>query len=235
MGGSSQNGQGDATRLSWRDGALAFVVAAAGAVFFGLALRHHWLSGLQANFGAHAFFFAIPLAWWAASRRFPVGGLEHRQLRPWYLLWALAVVGQIAAAFASPPATVHLPPISALVAQLLVLGLLVGPSEEFLFRGLIQSAINASVKASISLGSWRLRAGTALAAILFGAWHLVNLPFQSVASTTVQVVTATIVGWMIGLLYDRTRNLIGASVLHSLLDFLGAAAPLFAYFIIHWS
>jgi membrane protease YdiL (CAAX protease family) len=38
---------------------------------------------------------------------------------------------------------------------------------------------------------------------------------------------------VIGVVYDRTRNLIGAAVLHGLLDFSGTALPLVAYAVIH--
>jgi membrane protease YdiL (CAAX protease family) len=182
---------------------------------------------------SHLLFLAIPLAWWWRSRRFPVGRLDHNQLRPWYVLWALAVVGEFAVAFIAPPSRIHLPAPSVFVAQLVFLAFLVGTAEEFLFRGLIQTAINASLGGSVWLGTWQFRFGTALAALLFGLWHLVNLSYQSAAVTGQQVLTAAVVGWIIGVVYDRTRNLIGACVLHNLLDFLGAVFPVLAYLAAH--
>ena len=191
-----------------------------------------WLPGVVANYAAHAFFIAIPLAWWfRLSRRFPVGGFGHGQLRPWYLLWTLAVVGEFAAAFLSPPSAVHIHSMAALIAQLVLLAFFVGPSEESLFRGLIQTGLNASLHASFSIGSWRFRAGTGLTAFLFGTWHFTNLSFQSLGATTEQIGSAIIVGFVIGAVYDRTRNLIGACILHNLIDFLGAAAPLLVYVV----
>jgi membrane protease YdiL (CAAX protease family) len=151
------------------------------------------------------------------------------------LLWALAVIGQLAAALLSPPSTIHLPPAPVLVANLVFLAVLVGPAEELLFRGLIQSGINASVHAAFWLGRWPLHAGTAVAAIVFGLWHLVNLSYQPLGATTAQVLTAAFVGWVIGIFYDRTKNLIGASILHNLIDFFGATTPVLAYFLIHRS
>jgi len=42
-----------------------------------------------------------------------------------------------------------------------------------------------------------------------------------------------ILGLVIGLLYDRTRNLLGASLFHSVTDFSGTALPLLAYVLAH--
>jgi membrane protease YdiL (CAAX protease family) len=224
------NGQQDSRQLTWRDAVGALVLATAGGVIFALAIRRHWLSGVAANYGAHAFFLAIPLIWWFRSgRRFPLGRLEHGQLRPWYVLWALAAIGQFAVAFLSPPSTVQIHSMASLIAQLVFLAVFVGPAEEALFRGLIQTGMNASIHASVSVGSWRFQAGTGIAAFLFGIWHFTNLSFQSLGATSEQVASAFFVGLVIGVVYDRTKNLIGACVLHNLIDFLGTAAPLIAY------
>jgi membrane protease YdiL (CAAX protease family) len=221
-------------QLTWRDAVMAMLLASAGALGFALALRMHWLTGVAANYGAHAFFLVIPLAWWfGRGRQFPVGRFEHGQLRPWYVLWLIAVIGQISTAFLSPSSTVHIHSMTSLIAQLFLLALFVGPSEESLFRGLIQTGMNASLGAGIVIGSWRFRAGTGISAVLFGIWHFTNLSFQSLGVTSEQVASATFVGFVIGVVYDRTKNLIGACILHNLIDFLGTAAPLLVYAVTH--
>jgi len=50
--------------------------------------------------------------------------------------------------------------------------------------------------------------------------------YQSLATTLQQVVTAIVIGLVFGVLYDRTRNLVGASLAHSVADFSGTAIPL---------
>jgi membrane protease YdiL (CAAX protease family) len=210
------------------------VLATVGAVAAEVAVREHWLAGIVATYAAHAWLAAIALSWYFwLGRRFPVGTLSRRELRPWYVLWLLAVVGTAVQAFSSPPHALHLPAPPLLAAELVFLALVVGPTEELLFRGLIQSGLNGSVSGELQLFGWRLRLGTVLAAIFFGLWHLVNLPFQPLGATVEQVLTAAVVGLVIGVVYDRTSNLIGAAVLHSLLDFLGTAFPLVAYAVMH--
>jgi uncharacterized protein len=197
-------------------------------------VRGHWLPGIVASYAAHAWLAAIALAWYFwLGRRFPVGSISRRELLPWSVLWLLAVVGNAVQAFSAPPGALHLPAVPLLAADLLFLALVVGPTEELLFRGLIQTGVNGSVSGELQLLGWRLRAGTVLAAVVFGLWHLVNLTNQPIGETAIQVLAATIIGLVIGVVYDRTRNLVGAAVLHSLIDFSGAALPLVAYAVLH--
>jgi len=212
------------------DALAALGLATAGAVAVGFGLRAHWLSGVAATYLAHAWFVAIPLVWFfGLSRRFPIGGRQQAQLRPWYGLWLLAVIGNLAQAVASPTQAANLPPLVPLAAKLFFLAVLVGPSEELLFRGLIQTGLNRSMPAAMRWHGWALSAGTVVAAVVFGLWHLTNLTYQALGPTIQQVTIATLMGLVIGIFYARTRNLIGASILHSLNDFLGTALPLAAW------
>ena len=86
---------------------------------------------------------------------------------------------------------------------------------------MIQTGLNGS------LGQW----GTVIGALLFGLFHLINWAYQPLGTTLQQVFTAIVIGLVFGVLYDRTRNLVGASLAHSVADFAGAAIPLLAYFV----
>ena len=198
-----------------------------------LAVRDHWIPGVVATYVAHAWMAAIALTWFfVLGRRFPIGRLEARQLRPWYLLSLVMIAGTAIVAFASPPASLHVNPVT-LTAQLVALALVVGPSEELLFRGLIQTSLNGSIHAAMRWRGWRVSLGTAVAAVLFGLFHLVNLGLQPPGETAEQVAIAVILGLVIGLLYDRTRNLLGASLFHSVTDVSGTALPMLAYVVMH--
>jgi len=61
----------------------------------------------------------------------------------------------------------------------------------------------------------------------------VNLSYQALGPTLEQVLVATVIGLVIGIVYDRTRNLVGAAILHSLLDLTGTVMPWVAYLVIH--
>ena len=162
-----------------------------------------------------------------------MGTLARRELLPWSVLWLLAVALISLLAFSAPPNAIHLPAPPLLIAELVLVALVVGPTEEMLFRGLVQTGINGSLHGELSVLGWHLRFGTLLAALVFGLWHLVNLSYQAFGPTLEQVLFAAIIGLAIGVTYDRTRNLVGAAILHSLLDLTGTVMPWVAYFFIH--
>ena len=212
---------------------MAFALAVVGGVAVVMALRARWIPGVVATYFAHFWMAAIALTWFfLLGRRFPIGGLDARQLRPWYLLSLVIVAGNAIAAFVFPPASLHVNPV-ALAAQLVALALVVGPSEELLFRGLIQTSLNRSIHAAMRWRGWRLPLGTLFAAVLFGLFHLVNIGFQPLAATLEQVVVGIALGLVIGVLYDRTGNLIGAGLFHSVADFSGTALPFLAYVLVN--
>ncbi|HXM72649.1 MAG TPA: type II CAAX endopeptidase family protein [Candidatus Dormibacteraeota bacterium] len=220
--------------LRWPDAAAGLALATVGTLAAGAAPGMRWLPGIVAAFAAHVWLAIVALAWYLwLGRRFPVGSLARRELLPWSVLWLLAVVGNLLQAFSSPPNVVRLPAPAMLAAELLLLALVVGPSEELIFRGLIQTGINGSLHSQVRVLGWPLRLGTLLAAVGFGLWHLVNLTYQGLGPTLEQVLVATLIGLVIGVVYDRTRNLIGAAILHSLLDLTGTVMPWVAYWVVH--
>jgi membrane protease YdiL (CAAX protease family) len=175
-----------------------------------------------ANYLAHAWMAGIALAWFfLLGRRFPIGNF-NRRMRPWYIATLVLIAVSVGETVASPPsAGFHVPALPTLIAQLVFLAFVVGPTEELLFRGLIQTGLRES------MGQW----GIVIGALLFGFFHLINLLSQPLGATVLQVLTAIVIGLVFGVLYDRTRNLVGASLAHSVADFSGTAIPLLAYFI----
>src|SRR5438105_7711119 len=153
-------------RGSWPDALIAFALAVAGGVAVVVALRSHLIPGVLANYIAHAWIAAIALTWFfVLGRRFPVGGLDARQLGPWYLLSLLVIAGNCIAAFVLPLARLPVNPVT-LAAQLVALALLVGPSEELLFRGVIQTSLNGAIHAATRWRGWRLSIGPGVAGVL---------------------------------------------------------------------
>src|SRR5438045_5483729 len=146
-----------------------------------MALRARWIPGVVATYLAHAWMAAIALTWvFVFGRRFPVGELDFRQLRPWYVLSLIITAGNAIVAFAAPPASMHVNPVT-LAAQLVALALVVGPSEELLFRGLIQTSLNRSIHAAMRWRGWRLPLGTLFSAVLFGLFHRASIGFRPLA------------------------------------------------------
>jgi membrane protease YdiL (CAAX protease family) len=223
-----------AGNLRWPDAAAGLGLAAVGTLVAGAALGMHWLPAIVAAYAAHAWLAAIALAWYFwLGRRFPVGKLAVGQLLPWSVLWLLAVALNSVVAFSAPPSGVHLPGPPLLVAQIVLVAMFVGPAEEAVFRGVVQTGINGSLQTEARMLGWNLRLGTVISALFFGLFHLVNLSYQALGPTVEQVLIATVIGLVIGVVYDRTRNLIGAAALHSLLDLTGTVMPWVAYFVLH--
>jgi len=77
----------------------------------------------------------------------------------------------------------RLPAGPTLIAELVFLAFIVGPTEEQLFRGLIQTGLHQS------MGPW----GTVIGALLFGLFHLINLGYQPLGATLQQVLTAIVI------------------------------------------
>jgi len=87
--------------------------------------------------------------------------------------------------------------------------------EEFVFRGALQTALNATaIGASILFG---LRGGTILAAIAFALIHLLNLAGGThLDGVLMEVATALPAGLAFGYLYQRTGNIWYGVFLHGL-------------------
>lgn len=102
-------------------------------------------------------------------------------------------------------------------------GIIVGWTEEFLFRGCVQRVLNEKFAFNTFLG---IRKGTLLAAIIFGLLHFVNIALgQSLSSSLTQFLFATFFGILIGIFYHKTNDLAGAAWIHNIVDFTTMVAP----------
>ena len=151
---------------------------------------------MLANYVAHAWMAAIAPGWFfLLGRRFPIGSLKRR-MRPWYIVAVVLIAVNVGETVASPPSGFHVPALPTLIAQLVFLVFVVGPSEELLFRGLIQTGLRES------FGRWGIVTG----ALLFGFFHLINPATQPLGETALRVLIAVVIGLVFGALYDRTRT-----------------------------
>jgi len=105
------------------------------------------------------------------------------------------------------------------LAQLVFQGVFVGWTEEYLFRGSIQRALNFRWHQGES--GRRVRTGTLVAALLFGLGHFTNLGLgQSLVDTEVQTLTAFVGGLIGGIYYDVKDDFAAVAWLHNILDFV---------------
>ena len=210
--------------LAWRDAVIAWTIAWVGGVLIAVVLRPLSRgSGFPAlpTYTAHAWLLAVALFWFfVLRRRFRIGWFAWRELRPWAWSWLAAAALILAAGpFIHGDIRQSWP----IMAQALLMALvLVGPTEEFLSRGLVQTGLNNSVPWSMRVRSLRINGGTLLASLMFGLAHLSNAVTNPLADVVAQVVGVTVIGVAIGLLYDRYPNVWGASILHNFIDGLQA-------------
>ncbi|MGT2828938.1 CPBP family intramembrane glutamic endopeptidase [Streptococcus hillyeri] len=97
----------------------------------------------------------------------------------------------------------------------LLIGLVAGIMEEYIFRGLFLGCL---VKYSQG-NSRKLWFALVLSSSLFGLTHAANFLVQPVAFTVYQIITSGIMGMLFGALYLRTQSLVWVILVHFLQDF----------------
>jgi membrane protease YdiL (CAAX protease family) len=221
---ASLNGVSTSKMLCWRDSAVAFGLVVLGIFVLYSALFFHVLT-LNANsswvldWAGHLWFLAIPLFWYVAfKKRFPVGKLSGSGLRRWLPAWAIMLAIAVPLDVLSGRTSLAGFTSLAVIMNLLFNGVLVGVSEEFVFRGQVQTGLNNSVIGTVKLGRGSVRLGTILTAVVFAALHLQNvygIPF------------AFVFGVVVGHYYDKTNSIWGAVVIHNVVDLLSFVVPIF--------
>ncbi|MFB6178676.1 MAG: lysostaphin resistance A-like protein [Halorientalis sp.] len=88
--------------------------------------------------------------------------------------------------------------------------LIVGPGEELLFRGVIQSRLRESFSSVWAIG---------IATLLFAGTHALSL-VGSIQARITTITTLFVGSLVLGIAYERTNNLVVSSVIHSCYDAL---------------
>ena len=214
--------------LNWHDSVIALGLIIVGTLILNSALFFHLLtlstnSSWIFNWILHLWFLAIPLIWYLAlKKRFPIGKLGSKTIRQWLPSWIILL------AIAIPITTfetllfhekMSLAGFTSLsiIMNLLFVSVLVGISEEFVFRGQVQTGLNNSVKKTLKLGKGSIRLGTILAALAFAALH-----FPDISS----IPFAFVFGILVGYFYDKTNNIWGAVIIHNMVDLLTLIIPI---------
>jgi hypothetical protein len=86
------------------------VLTLVGTLAVGAAFHAHTIPGVVASYLAHAWLAVIALTWYfLLRRRFPVGTINERQLRPWSVLALALVAVNVIGTIASPDAGLRIP------------------------------------------------------------------------------------------------------------------------------
>jgi hypothetical protein len=138
--------------------------------------------------------------------------------------WALndAGTGQacvmILALSALAPAITNVGAAGTALLKTLYVYLLVGPAEEALFRGYIQSRLNEAWGRPYRFFGVRWGWGLVIASMLFGLWHVVWRPLAGGAWP--HGMWSFFVGLLFGYVRERSDSIVPASVLHSVMNYL---------------
>ncbi len=92
----------------------------------------------------------------------------------------------------------------------------VGFSEEFIFRGLLQSVFLKRFINHKNGVVWSIF----LPALLFGLLHLLNLKLDNIAASVSQVIYAFFIGAAFGAILLKTNKLVPLAIIHGLIDFV---------------
>ena len=108
--------------------------------------------------------------------------------------------------------------------------IIVGLSEETMFRGLIQTYLMENLEGEINMAGHRLHVGTVIAAIFWGGFHIINALNMPLSAALFTVVITTPIGLLIGYAYQRTSSLLTTILVHNTLF----GVPLTIGYILHF-
>jgi membrane protease YdiL (CAAX protease family) len=95
--------------------------------------------------------------------------------------------------------------------------IVVGLSEETMFRGLIQTYLMKNLEGSIFVADHELHVGTVIAGLFWGVFHLINVLCMPILSALFTVVVTIPIGVVMGYAYQRTGSLLTTILVHNIL------------------
>ncbi len=108
--------------------------------------------------------------------------------------------------------------------------IVVGLSEETMFRGLIQTYLMKNLEGYVRLVGCDLHIGTVIGAIFWGAFHFLNVLIMPVGPVVFLVVLTTAIGLIMGYAYQRTGSLLTTIIVHNTIF----GVPLTVGYVLYW-
>ncbi|WP_190242872.1 CPBP family intramembrane glutamic endopeptidase [Apilactobacillus kunkeei] len=99
------------------------------------------------------------------------------------------------------------------------IGAIAALPEELMFRGIILAFV-LRLMTKKSTSTLRVSSGLIISALIFGAFHYINLTSQSFGFTSLQVINAAALGMLLGAVYIKSGTIIVPMALHFIYDFL---------------
>jgi membrane protease YdiL (CAAX protease family) len=108
--------------------------------------------------------------------------------------------------------------------------IVVGLSEETMFRGLIQTYLMNNLGGYVKILGHDLHRGTVIGAVLWGVFHFINILVMPMSSVVFTVMLTTVAGLLMGYAYQETGSLLTTVIVHNAIF----GVPLTAGYILYW-
>jgi len=109
--------------------------------------------------------------------------------------------------------------------------IVVGVSEETMFRGLIQTYLTKKLRGYIEILGHDLHVGTVIGAIIWGAFHFINILIMPIGPVVFFVLLTTIAGLAMGYAYQETGSLLTTIIVHNTIFGVPLTIGYFLYFL----
>jgi len=108
--------------------------------------------------------------------------------------------------------------------------IVVGLSEETLFRGLVQTYLMNNLEGYVKILGHNLHIGTVIGAIIWGAFHFINILVLPWETVVFYVIVTTAIGLPMGYAYQETGSLLTTVIVHNTIF----GIPLTVGYLLHW-
>lgn len=93
--------------------------------------------------------------------------------------------------------------------------IVVGLSEETMFRGFVQTYLMENLKGHLRLMGHDVHVGAVIAGVLWGLFHFINVLVMPLRSTVFIVMVTVPIGIVMGYAYQQTRSLLTTIIVHN--------------------
>lgn len=108
--------------------------------------------------------------------------------------------------------------------------LMVGISEEIMFRGLIQTYLMKNLSGYKKLFGHSFHLGTIASALIWGIFHFINILIMPFDAVVFYVALTTFAGLWMGYAYQQTKSLLTTIIVHNMLF----GVPLVLGYFLYW-
>ena len=108
--------------------------------------------------------------------------------------------------------------------------IVVGLTEETMFRGLIQTYLMKKLEGYVRIANHDFHIGTVLGACFWGGFHFINVLIMPLGTAAFLVIVTTAIGLVMGYAYQRTGSLLTTIIMHNTIF----GVPLTLGYLLNW-